>query len=37
MKRVFGTPLIDYLPALGMLAITILYLVTAYGYYVHAR
>lgn len=37
MKRVFGTPVTDYMPALGLLAVTIVYLVTAYGYSADAR
>jgi hypothetical protein len=37
MKTVFGTRLLDYLTALGLLVITILYLVTAYGYDPRAR
>ena len=37
MKRVLGTPLVEYLPALAMVAITIAYLITAYTYSVQAR
>ena len=37
MKRVLGTPLVEYLPALVMVAITIAYLITAYTYSVQAR
>lgn len=37
MKQVFGTPVADYLPALGLLVLTIGYLVTAYGYTPDAR
>ena len=37
MRRLFGTALIDYLPALGLLVITVLYLTTAYGYDARAR
>ena len=37
MKQVFGTPVADYLPALGLLILTIGYLATAYGYAPDAR
>ena len=37
MKQVFGTPVSDYLPALGLLILTIGYLATAYGYPPDAR
>ena len=37
MKRVLGTPFVEYLPALAMVAITIAYLITAYTYSVQAR
>ena len=37
MKRVFGTPVTDYMPALGLFAITIAYLATAYHYSPDAR
>jgi hypothetical protein len=37
MKRVLGTPLVEYLPALVMLAVTIGYLMMAYTYTVQAR
>ena len=37
MKQVFGTPVTDYLPALGLLVLTILYLATAYNYSPDAR
>ena len=37
MKQVFGTPVTDYLPALGLLALTIFYLATAYQYSADAR
>lgn len=37
MKRVLGTPLVEYLPALVMVAVTIAYLITAYTYSVQAR
>jgi len=37
MKRVLGTPVVDYLPALVMLAVTVAYLATAYTYSVQAR
>ncbi len=37
MKRFFGTPATDYLPALGLLAVTLIYLATAYGYSPDAR
>jgi len=37
VKQVFGTPVADYLPALGLLLLTIGYLVTAYGYAPDAR
>jgi hypothetical protein len=32
MRRILGTPVIDYLPALGLLIVTALYLAAAYGY-----
>ena len=32
MKRVLGTPLLEYLPAAGLLAVTAAYLVQAYSY-----
>lgn len=37
MKQVLGTPVSDYMPALGLLALTILYLATAYNYAPDAR
>jgi hypothetical protein len=37
MKRVLGTSLVEYLPALVMLAVTIAYLATAYTYTAQAR
>src|SRR5882724_3223684 len=37
VKQVLGTPVTDYLPALGLLVITILYLATAYNYSPDAR
>ena len=37
MKQVFGTPVTDYMPALGLLLITIGYLATAYNYAPDAR
>jgi len=37
VKRLFGTPLTDYLPALGLLVLTIIYLVTGYQYAPQAR
>lgn len=37
MKRVLGTPVTDYMPALGLLAVTAVYLVTAYEYSPDAR
>lgn len=37
MKRVLGTPVTDYMPALGLLAVTAIYLVTAYQYSPDAR
>ena len=37
MKRVLGTPIVEYVPALVMVAITIGYLVIAYTYSVQAR
>jgi len=37
VKQVFGTPITDYLPALGLLLITIGYLATAYNYAPEAR
>lgn len=37
MKQLFGTPVTDYLPALGLLVLTIGYLATAYNYSADAR
>ena len=37
MKQVFGTPVVDYLPGIGLLLFTIGYLVTAYTYDADAR
>ena len=37
MKRVLGTPLVEYLPALVMVAVTICYLAIAYTYTEQAR
>ena len=37
MKQLFGTPITDYLPAFGLLLITIGYLATAYNYEPDAR
>ena len=37
MKQVLGTPVSDYLPALGLLVLTIFYLATAYNYEPDAR
>lgn len=37
MKRVLGTPAVEYLPALVMLAVTIAYLTIAYTYTPQAR
>jgi hypothetical protein len=37
VKQVFGTPVADYLPAIGLLVLTIGYLITAYGYPPDAR
>lgn len=37
MKRVLGTPVTDYMPALGLLAVTAIYLVTAFQYSPDAR
>jgi hypothetical protein len=37
VKRVFGTPVTDYMPALGLLVVTAIYLATAYGYSPDAR
>jgi hypothetical protein len=37
VKNVFGTPVTDYLPAAGLLALTIFYLATAYRYSPEAR
>jgi hypothetical protein len=37
MKQLFGTRIVDYLPALGVLAVTLLYLITAYSYDERAR
>ena len=37
MKQVFGTPVTDYLPAAGLLVLTIAYLATAYRYSADAR
>lgn len=37
MKRLFGTPVTDYMPALGLLVVTAIYLATAYQYSPDAR
>ena len=37
MKTILGTRVLDYLPALGLLALTVLYLAAAYGYDPRAR
>ena len=37
MKQVFGTPVVDYLPGIGLLLFTIGYLATAYNYDADAR
>jgi hypothetical protein len=37
VRRVFGTPVVEYLPALVMVVITVAYLVTAYTYSEQAR
>lgn len=37
MKRLFGTPVRDYLPAVGLLVVTLLYLYLSYGYPPKAR
>ena len=37
MKRFLGTPLIDYLPAIALFAVAVIYLVTGYGYTPQAR
>ena len=37
MKRAFGTPVVDYVPALVMLAVTVGYLAIAYTYTPQAR
>jgi hypothetical protein len=37
VKRVLGTPLVEYVPALVMVAVTMAYLVTAYTYAPQAR
>jgi len=37
VKQIFGTPVADYLPASGLLLLTIGYLATAYGYSPDAR
>lgn len=37
MKHVLGTPVTDYMPALGLLAVTAVYLATAYQYSPDAR
>lgn len=37
MKRFLGTPIIDYLPALALLAIALVYLATGYTYAAQAR
>ncbi|HEX5279660.1 MAG TPA: tripartite tricarboxylate transporter TctB family protein [Micropepsaceae bacterium] len=37
MKRVLGTPVTDYMPALGLLTLTAIYLATAYQYSPDAR
>jgi tripartite tricarboxylate transporter TctB family protein len=37
VKRILGTPVAEYLPAFGLLILTIIYLVTAYGYPADAR
>ena len=37
MKRILGTPMSEYMPAAGLLLITIGYLITAYGYTPDAR
>ena len=37
MRRVLGTPVVEYLPALVMLAVTIAYLTVAYTYTEQAR
>ncbi len=36
-KKIFGAPLIEYLPALGFLLFTLIYLVLAYSYETDAR
>jgi hypothetical protein len=37
VRRVFGTPLTDYMPALGLLVLTAIYIATAYSYSPDAR
>jgi len=37
VKRILGTPVVEYLPAMVMLAVTVAYLATAYTYSVQAR
>lgn len=37
MMRVFGRPLVEYLPAAGLLAVSIAYLITAAGYKPESR
>jgi hypothetical protein len=37
VKQVFGTPVTDYMPAMGLLVLTIAYLATAYNYSPDAR
>jgi len=37
VKRFLGTPITDYLPALGLLLLTVIYLITGYGYSPEAR
>ncbi len=37
MKRLLGTPVTDYMPAVGLFAVTVVYLSTAYNYNADAR
>lgn len=37
MRRAFGTPIVDYLPALVLWLLTAGYLITAYGYSLESR
>ena len=37
MRSIFGTPVIDYVPAIALFIIAVIYLVTGYGYTPQAR